>query len=116
MAVKTVRDILVADSAVTSLVGQRISPVLTAQDTTLPYVILTRVSLAPMNNITDPPSLDSNRVQVDSFSETYAQARQVADACRAALEASNVTMESEFDNFEPDVSEYRVTQDFLVWT
>ena len=116
MAVKTVRDILVAASPVTALVGQRISPVIAAQDTALPHVVLTRVSLAPVNHIHGPPTLDQNRVQLDAFANTYAEARAVADACRDALEAGGVTMESEFDNFEPDVAEYRITQDFLVWT
>jgi hypothetical protein len=33
-----------------------------------------------------------------------------------ALEAGGCAMDGEFDGFEPDVSEYRITQDWLVWT
>ena len=116
MAVQAIRNILVAASPVTALVGQRISPVERAQNTELPCVVLTRVSLAPTNSLATVPNLDSNRVQLDAYATTYAEARQVADACRAALETAGVTMEVEIDGFEPDVTEYRVTQDFLIWT
>ena len=116
MALKTVRDVLVADGSVTALVGQRVSPVTRAQDTTLPCVVLTLVGLAPMNHLNGAPNLDANRVQVDVFAETYTSARAVADACRTSLETAGHKMESEYDNFEPDVSEHRITQDFLVWT
>jgi Xaa-Pro aminopeptidase len=39
----------------------------------------------------------------------------VAYACREALETAGLAMESAFDTFEPDVDEYRVTQDFYYW-
>ena len=116
MPVQTVRNILIASSAVTDLVGQRIAPIQTAQNEALPNVVLTGISVVPQNHLNGAPSLDSNRVQVDIYAETYAEVRAVADACRNALEAGNCVMDNEFDGFEPDVSEYRVTQDFLVWT
>lgn len=116
MPIQTVRNILVAASGVTALVGQRISPVMRAQEETLPCVVLSLVAAAPTNILKGVPTLDSNRVQVDCFGSTYASARAVADACRAALEAADVVMDSEFESFEPDVDEYRVTQDWLVWT
>jgi hypothetical protein len=116
MAVKTVRDILVADVSVTALVGQRISPTTRAQDTTLPCVVLSLISVVPTNHLNGAPTLDANRVQLDVFAETYASARAVADACRASLETAGVAMDNEIDDFEPDVSEHRITQDFMVWT
>lgn len=116
MAVETVRAILVAAPAVTSIVGQNIEPVRQDQATDAPRVLLTRVSLTPANHLKGAPTLDQSRVQLDAFGVTYAQARSIADACRAALEAADVVMDSEYDNFEPDVSEYRITQDYLLWT
>ena len=116
MAVKAIRDILMASPPVVSLVGARVSPVLFAQNTALPCVVLTRVSCTPANHLHGRPTMDENHVQLDVFAETYDMARQVADACRDALEAQDVTMESETDSFEADVTEYRVTQEFLIWT
>jgi hypothetical protein len=114
-AIEEVRDLLVADAGVLALVAQRISPLLRAQNETLPCVTLSLVSVVPANHLNGAPTLDQNRVQVDSWAATYTAARSVADACRAALEAAGLTMEGEFDTFEPDVSEYRVTQDFYFW-
>ena len=116
MPITTVRNILVAAGGVTALVGQRISPVLREQDETLPCVVLTTISVAPMNHLSGAPTLDANRVQVDCYATTYTGVRAVAEACRTALEAGGQMMENETDLSEPDVDEYRVTQDYLVWT
>lgn len=116
MAVQAIRTILMADAAVVALVGQNVEPVRRDQATPLPSVVLQRVSLVPANHLKGAPTLDENRVQLDVFAETYAAARQIADACRAALEAADVVMDRENDNFEPDVSDYRITQDYLIWT
>jgi hypothetical protein len=115
MVIEEVRDILVADAGVTALVGARISPVLRAQNETLPCITLTVVSVVPANHLNGAPSLDANRVQVDSYATTYDGVRSLAAAVRAALEAADLVMEGEFDGFEPDVDEYRVTQDFYYW-
>lgn len=116
MAVETIRNILRASGGVTALVDQRISPAERAQDESLPAVVLTLVSCVPQNHLNGAPTLDANRVQLDVFAETYEDAREVAAACRSALEAGGCVLDNEMDGFEPDVSEYRVTQDFLLWT
>ena len=116
MAIQTVRNILVAAGGVTALVDQRISPTIRAQDESLPAVVLTLVSAVPQNHLNGAPTLDANRVQLDAFAETYTDARAVATACRTALEAGGCVLDNEFEAFEPEVSEYRVTQDWLVWT
>lgn len=115
-ALKQVRDLLVADSAVVALVSQRISPLVRSQNEPLPSITLSLVSVVPMNHVAGAPTLDQARVQIDSWGTSYAEVRSVADAVRAALEAAGLVMESEFDGFEPDVDEYRVTQDFYIWT
>ena len=116
MPITTVRNILVAAGGVTALVDQRISPLIRAQDEVLPCITLTLVTTVPFNHLHGRPSLDENRVQVDSWAETYADARAVAYACREALESAGLVMSSETEDSEPDVNEYRVTQDWLLWT
>jgi hypothetical protein len=116
MAIETVRNILMAAGGVTTLVNTRVSPVQRAQDEALPCVVLTLVSAVPQNHLNGAPTLDANRVQLDAYADTYADAREVAAACRAALEVGGCVMDNEFDAFEPDVTEYRVSQDWLVWT
>jgi hypothetical protein len=112
---QTVRDLLVADGDVYALVNERVSPIIRAQNEALPCVTLTLVAVTPMNHINGAPTLDQHRIQVDSWGTGYAEVRSVANAVRAALEAAGLVMESEFDGFEPDVDEYRVTQDFYYW-
>lgn len=118
MADKVIRDILVADAAVTALVAQRISPLIKEQGVTPPAVTIRRSSLEPTNHLRGDGDLDRNTVTVDSWATTYAQAREVADACRAALIAQRIQMVSELDNFEPGVDPglYNVSQQYLVWT
>lgn len=118
MAIETVRNILLAAPSVTALVGQRISPLLRTQAETVPCVVLTRAGLDPFNCLSEPPTLNLNRVQLSAWAVTYDGARALADACRTALEAAGIVMESETDaeGYAPDVNEYRVTQNFIVWT
>lgn len=116
MPIKTIRNILVAAPAVTALVGQRISPNIRAQNEARPAVVLTLISLDPSNHLAGRPTADANRVQMDVFAESYNSARTVADACRDALEAADVVMDNEFESYEDETAEYRVSQDWLVWT
>ena len=113
MAVQTIRDALVADAGVTALVGQRVSPILKAQDTTLPAITLQRISIVPQNHLTGDGDLDYGRVQLDVWATTYVEARSVADACRTALAAYQLELES--DDYDPDTETYRVIQDWSVW-
>ena len=121
MAVKIVHDVLVASGAVTAIVGaspnERISPLIKAQNITLPAVTLSRVALTPQNHLRGYGNLESDRVQADSWADTYLQALTLAAACRTAMVAAGHVFNSEFDNHEPEVDEgiYRITQDYTVW-
>jgi hypothetical protein len=117
MAIAIVRGVLIASSAVTAICADRISPLMKAQGALLPNVTLQRTELEPQNGLRGYAGLDSNTVQLDAWSETYQQARDLADACRTALQAAGFVMLSEFDNYEPstDPGLYRVTQTFSVW-
>lgn len=118
MAVKTVRDILMADATVTSLVADRISPLVMSQEITYPAITLERFDLQPSNALGGDAALDKNIVEVDTFAETYALAREIADAVRAALAAAAVQLVREQDHFEstPLPGAYRIEQQFLVFT
>jgi hypothetical protein len=116
MAIETVRDILIAAGGVTALVGQRISPVTRDQAETTPCVTLELISLVPQNHLAGAPTLDANSVQLDAWATTYAGAQEVADACRVALEAAGLVMVSASGGYDVDADEYRVTQEYSVWT
>lgn len=79
---KLTRAWLLTQTALTSLVGQRVS---TRSPSTIvyPYVTLQRIGGIPSVH----QRLDSARLQVDCWAETEGTASRVARVCRAALHA-----------------------------
>jgi hypothetical protein len=117
MADKIVRDILLADTTVTGLVGTKISPLIMSQGVTSPSITTRRTDLTPQNALSGHAGLDENQVDVESWATTYLLARQIADAARNALQSAGILMLSEFDNYEQlvDPGLYSVTQKYSVW-
>ena len=115
MAVKTVIDILLADATVSGFVGTRISPLTRAQDLALSAITVQRISTVPQNHLRGFGNLDGNRVQVDCWASTYAGARDLAEACRTAINAAGHLCLSEVDDFEIETRTYRGIQDYRVW-
>lgn len=121
MSVETVLVVLKADAAVTAIVGSglnaRISPLIKSQGITTPAVTLQRISLDPVNHLRGHGDLDSVRVQLDAWTESYAEARALAGACRDAIQNAGHLMLGEFDNYDPETDPglYRITQDYQVW-
>lgn len=116
MTVEAVQALLLADATVAASAGARVYQVERTQNDPLPAVVVTQVSAVPQNHLNGVPTLDSVRVQVDCYAATRTACRQLATATRNALEAAGLDMELEAESFEPDVSEFRITQDFLTWT
>ena len=119
MAIETLRNVLVGASAVTSLVpANSITNLIRPQSIAPPAITLSRVSLTPTNHLRGASNLDSNRVQLDTWATTYASARAIADACRAALEPQFLFNGELPENYEPETDPelYRITQDWSVWT
>jgi hypothetical protein len=117
MTIEIARAVLVADSAVSALVGERISALMKAQGTAMPAITLQRVSVTPQNHLRGNGGLDYVRVQADCWATSYDGVRALAIACRSAMEAASHQMLSELDNYDPQVDPglYRITQDFQVW-
>jgi hypothetical protein len=117
MADKIVRDILIADPTVSGLVGQKISPLIMSQGISPPAITTKRVDLSPQNALSGHAGLDENEIDVESWATTYVEARQIADAVRAAIQRAGILMIGEFDNYEQlvDPGLYSVTQKYSVW-
>lgn len=119
MSVKVARDVLIAAGAVTALVpAARITPVVRTQGFIAPAILLQRISTTPTNHLRGSGSLDANRVQLDIYAETYAEALAIGIACRAALTAAGHFFQLELDAYEPEPAPelYRVTQEYSIWT
>lgn len=124
------RSALVASTAVTSVIGSRIYPVLAPASAALPFVTWRRSGIERAQTLTGPAGLPRVSVEYSIFGTTYEQARSVADAMRVVLDgyggtADNTTvkqtsLEDESDDFVtlagadlPPV--YQVTQRYDLW-
>lgn len=120
---------LAGTSAVTDLVGTRITPWERRQDASLPAVTYFRVSGGPINTLGGPLATNSCRIQVDSWASSYSGVKALAVVVRAALsgwteagdpEIGSCHLEDEGDILEgpepgQDAFTYRVRQDYILW-
>jgi hypothetical protein len=119
MLLTTVYTILSASTDVTTRSAGRIELLTKPKSIGVPSVCLFVVTTTPVNGLEAWNGLDGNLVQVDSYAPTYTDAKQLAQACRDALEAAGHEMAGEFDNFDDGVELTglaRVTQQYNVWS
>lgn len=119
---EAVRAALLADPTVTGLLAQRIYPLVAAQGSALPMLVLTVVSEVPQNSLTgmvETRALEC-RLQVDAYADSYLGAHQVANAAAAVI--GNLTAptlsaqrDSAQDLYDDESSLYRVMTEFVVW-
>jgi hypothetical protein len=118
---EAVRAALIANSALTGLVGQKVYPAVAPQGVVAPFVVITTISSVPQNSMTGGPAnrLRIARVQIDSYAPTYLQAHQVADAVDAVVadlsaEDLSAAQESSADLYDDQTQLRRVSTDYLV--
>lgn len=128
---------LAGTSAISSLVGARIYPVLLPQDPTYPAITYQRISGERRHDLQGASGIGHPRISVSCWATTYAGVKALAAAVRKALDgfrgtlssadsppltvtALAVMIENEIDLFEPDASAdgrrgiHRVVQDYTV--
>lgn len=115
---------LKSDSGVAALVSTRVYPVLLPQNPTYPAITYQRIS-GPRVPIYDGPStMAAPRFQIDSWSETYAGAKALAEAVREAMDCFHGTMSpvtvgvceiiTETDLYDDEARVFRVLQDYRI--
>lgn len=110
--------VLSTDAGVIALAGARIFPMRRPPNTlTTPAIVYQRVSTAPDVHLQGDSGLDAVRVQCSCWSSTYAGAKALSAAVRAAVNASALAAitEMEVDDFDTSTEEYRVILDFRFW-
>jgi hypothetical protein len=103
------RTALVGTTAVTSLVGTRIYPVLAPASASLPFVTWRRTGIQREQTLGNPMGVPRVTLEYNVFGTTYDQARSVADAMRKVLDGyggtadntvvDQVSLENESDDF-----------------
>lgn len=98
-------------------IGAPVYPIVRDEGTGLPAVTYSRVSNVPTTSLSGESNLDSVRLQFDCWATTYAAARTLAAAVRAAFQTSDfkAVLISDFDDYEPDTRTYRASLDMRFW-
>jgi hypothetical protein len=108
--------ILAGDAAVAAFVTaggvKRIYPVIAPQSAARPYYVWQGVGLSPENYLSGAPDIDYDRVQVHAWSTSHDEAEKMAAAARAALDPHGYLTGGLIDDYDLDVSLYRVGFDW----
>jgi len=127
------RDLLVAATGVTDLVGTRIYPEMRQQGEDFPAIVYQLVSTQPQNAMDGGGTTVATRASMsfDSIAETYAGAKTLASAVRAAIgdlasgTYSTVVIKSCFHEGDSAITEdsqvagdrgvSRIISDYTIW-
>lgn len=123
-------DLLLTDAPIAAVVGTRVYPLRKPQAAEYPVIIVTRISGQPLYADEGEVGLQQARMQVDSQSVTYTEAKNLAQLVRTRLSAfsgvhqtidfSYIMLDEERDIAETgaNAAEYptRIAMDFIVWT
>lgn len=115
-AIKTIRDLLIADPIVNGIVGNDVYPLLNPEDSTLPSITLQRLQTDPENVLKGAAPLNANHVIASIWCAKYQDALTLRDAARAVLETNGLLLEQETEDYDPVVRTYRISQQWLIWT
>lgn len=104
-------------NALDHLASGRVYPLVMPEKSVMPAIVFLRIASTPENTLNGGATIDQIRFQVDTYANTYAEAKSVSASVRTAMESASFkgTLQTDQDLFEPDVKLYRVTQDYYVW-
>ncbi|MEF2147791.1 DUF3168 domain-containing protein [Aquilutibacter rugosus] len=109
-----IHQILSADAAVTALVpplrirGQGYA----GDQPAAPYITWQLVGGLPHNYVGERPGADAYRVQIDVYSKSASQCREIAAKVRDAMEPHGACTSLNGDDFEADTQLYRYSADW----
>lgn len=112
---------LLADSGVAALAGTRVYPVLRPQGEPLPAITVTRITGGPGYTLEGSDELADSIAQVDCWAGTYADAKLLARAVKAAAAGvagvQGVFIDAERDSVARPANEniFRTSIDLRVW-
>jgi hypothetical protein len=112
------RAAMIAAPAVTALVGQRIAAGILPEGELRPYVTYALVTGERIPSMTDSGLMRHARMQVNCWSQSYSEAKQIALAVQSAIEASalfEVVFIGDQDLYDPETNLFYMVLDYSVW-
>lgn len=85
---------LTQDPAVAALIGQRVFPVMAPASAALPFVTWRRTGIQRQQGLNGPLGMSTVLLAVEVYSETYGEARDIADKCRRVLDGYGTAVEN----------------------
>jgi hypothetical protein len=87
---------LISKTAITALVATRIYPLIAPEGAAYPFLIYQRISTQHEHNMAGSSGLATATVQLDAYSDTYAEAKSIGNAIRTALDGYRGSMGGTF--------------------
>lgn len=87
-------NMLTNDADVAAIVGTRVFPAITSKNAQLPFCTYDIITVAPNDTKTGSSKIDDVDVEIVCHAERFSTASTLGDAVRAALDRSNVTLET----------------------
>lgn len=119
------RNYLLGQSTITSMVGQRIYQVKIPQGGALPCVTLSRVSGSRVGILTGVSGLAHPRIQIDCWGTAYDSVKYLADRLRLCLDGfrgnfSSIQIQGchllgDFDAYDDESEVFHTALDFEIW-
>jgi len=112
------RAAMIAAPAVTALVGQRIAAGILPEGELRPYVTYSLVTGERIPSMSDSGLMRHARMQVNCWSQSYSEAKQIALAVQSAIEASalfEVVFIGDQDLYDPETNLFYMVLDYSVW-
>lgn len=116
MIEQVLHSLIAADQRFISLAADRLSPVLLNEQSSFPAATYQVISTRPLYTLDGRINLTKARVQIDSWSKSYGQAKELALAITAVLDGSALDAQllSSTDLYEREAQLYRVMTEFAV--
>lgn len=105
----------------------KVYPMVIPQKIKVPAITYQRVTTEPSNVKDGPSTLDVNQIDIDSWADTYDEAKDLAAAVRAALDRlpdatyngdilQSIAFDNQVDDFSeiPDQPRFHITQTYNV--
>jgi len=117
---------LVNDSTVNGIVGDRVYPLRLSQGYTLPAISYQRISGDRAKDISGSIGHAQPRIQVDCWTNSYSDLKDLAEAVRKALDrfqgdlgggsyVQHVSLEGETETYEEETEIQRNSLDFVIY-
>ena len=110
----TLYDALQNDAGVTALVGARVYPQVAPDNAAVPYITYQVIVGTAFNLIAGAPDAERKVIQVNCISNSYANAKAISEACKAAINVSIGYLTSEGDDYFQQTQNHRVRLDFAL--